>query len=283
MEEIRRFTRIEGNTVVSLRETIERRVPLDEFIEGLTKNATLVAPLLPANCVAYARHGVDDTVSSLFIVEQLAGDFSFKYALPDDAPREPDESDAQFDERRKNTIYKLSMPYLYWAHKFSNDKFAGVYPFATRAPLRLYNDATRIYRVPLPNIYPDGKVCVGDALAMNISDPVHKRVEAVMQHLADSYWNSDLQIDLDELGVNSYKEWNRRSYEQRIAAQTAMLPGHDVQLPVWTALKLSAYSCGNKGEVPQFYGQFLAKLLGNEWPEINPSPDQVYPVVQRGS
>lgn len=279
-----RYLRVEGDLVTAIRETVERQMPLKDFVDSIRAGAALITPMLPNDCVLYASRTTDDAETSVFIVEWMAGDllFNFRESMPTLRAGETQESlEARAGNREKK--YKISLPYIYWAHVFTCQALKGVVPFATRAPLRTYGHTTQIFRVPLPNIFPAGNMCLGEDLKLATNAPMIRRVNETMKYIKhDSWWNSDLAISLTDLGVNTYEEWEKRTIERNESFELSAASPDSIPTPLWCDLRLSPYKAAMGGTSSAYFGQFLSELLGTEREEYEIPATNIYPVIVRG-
>lgn len=281
---------VEGDVVEVRREVVEKRISVTEFIDQLTSEAPIITPPLPSRCVMYAQSVVDGAARTVFVVERRAGVHPFLYRHTSTEPRLAALAMAAAEVREGEAInarnqrvrevlqvtHQLSMPYLYLAVAFRADGLNGVYPFATQAPLMAYGTRTRIYRAPLPNIYPNGTMCLGSTLELDADRPMTKRVDTVTKFVfEDSQWNEDLSPVWEDLGIaNGIYGWEDASKE-------------NVQF--WTSIRMKNFVLGDKHKgktigtlatASQLINLLLGKEIG-ETPSTEELERDVYPVVQQ--
>jgi hypothetical protein len=63
-----------------------------------------------------------------------------------------------------------------------------------------------LWNLPCPNVFPDGRICMGRDFARLENVRPHQDVERRVQHLMDSSWNSDLAPDLRK--AQAVFQWN---------------------------------------------------------------------------
>lgn len=269
---------IVGDVVEVRRTVVEKRIATTDFVDMLLREAPMQTPILPKSCVMFAQSRKANATTSVFVVERMAGVHPFRYMLTDeeaDLTQDEDEDDDDFAQRVEDECkinYQLSLPYTYLAFQFRNDAMLGIYPFVTRAPLSTYGTNTKVHRLPLPNIYNNGTMCVGDGLEMNPTRAMCKRVDEGTRHILQaSRWNSDLEPRYKDLGVDNLKDWHSKSVDD---------PNF------WTKLTLKDLRFSKNDDssaklaVLNTVGQLMRYLLGQDGLiENEAAPDNIYPLI----
>ncbi len=71
---------------------------------------------------------------------------------------------------------------------------------------------TPLNQILMPNIYDSGNgaVCLGN-LSVADSNPIHQRIDKILQEILSSLWNSNLMPRFQETGIESLDDWADRS------------------------------------------------------------------------
>ena len=108
-------------------------------------------------------------------------------------------------------VYRLSMPFIYFmvVANESSKVIKDVFPFSTKKPIEAMED--EVFVAPLPNIYDGGQTrfCLGE-VKHNVTDPLYKSINTVLDGIYSSNWNKDLSFSFPEK-ITSFKEWHEKS------------------------------------------------------------------------
>ncbi len=172
-----------GN-VVSLRSVSEtKKISTEEFYESLSQCVGMMTPFLPPAVVFYAaRENV-----SVYVTHHQPQMRDVKVKYSDDNEEE----------------FEIKLPHLYFFHKYQYSAFDDLFVFAAKE--QVYSVADNLFRIPLKNLYVDGRVCLGDDLKFNLEGRMSGKIARVENY----FWNSVFNSDLDSTYRNAAPgEWS---------------------------------------------------------------------------
>lgn len=197
---------IEGGLVRMERVIIEREAKAEDFMAEVARMQPLDSGLLPEGCVYFQRWCDDQKAAqTLYLIERAPCMQVIKF--------KPVKGGTEVQE------YMLSWPRTVWCCQTVQTPaaaFAAVEDCAVaviRQPLRAEGLATKLFRLPMPNLYEDGNgsICTGDLqLAEGRTETAQRVTEMVGQVLA-SAWNEDLLPDYAGIGIDGLDDWAAKS------------------------------------------------------------------------
>lgn len=204
-KEVKRIT-VEGGLVRMERIIIEREAKAEDFMAEIARVQPLDSGLLPEGCVAVRRWCDEHKVTqSLYLIERAAGLQPIKFRPVKGAEEE--------------RALVLSWPRTLWCCRTIQAPAADLVSMGdcavavVRTPVREAGLATKLSRLPMPNLYEDGNgtVCTG-----NIQIPEHEataaeRIGNLIRQILESIWNDDLMPDFEGLGIDGLEDWARQS------------------------------------------------------------------------
>ncbi len=99
--------------------------------------------------------------------------------------------------------YEIKTPHVYFFHRFVNAAFDDLFAYSSNAELKSTNEV--LCRLPLKNLYQDGKVCLGNDIKFNLTGSVSGKIARIENH----FWNSNFNGDLESIYMGSGpSEWN---------------------------------------------------------------------------
>ncbi len=134
-----------GN-VVSLRSVCEtKKISTEESYQSLSQCVGMMTPFLPPAVIFYgARENI-----SVYVTHHQPQMRNVKVKYSDDNEEE----------------FEIKLPHLYFFHKYQYSAFDDLFVFGAKE--QVYSVADNLFRVPLKNLYVDGRVCLGDDLKFN--------------------------------------------------------------------------------------------------------------------
>lgn len=165
---------ISGNQVILRNVSEEKRVATSDFYEALSRGMGMRTPILPEGVMFYAgkegRH--------LYATHEPPRTAILKVLGRDEA-KEDDEIE-----------YSLKMPHTYFFHLFVGAAFEALYVYACTRVVERASDTLCI--LPVKNLWPGGKVCLGNDLKFDLEGSVAMKIGRVQAHFWGSTFNDDL-------------------------------------------------------------------------------------------
>ena len=183
--------RIKDGVVENISETVISRCTEDEFIENIKRGIPIDTGLLPKNCI-YMQSKKD---SRLYILELPPKTVNINYTATTGVKK-----------------YRVSIPVVQ-AYVLVKDKAISMLHLScTKSRIQSLED--NIYILPLLNQHSDGNsyVCTGD-IKSDISIPISKRIEKLVNAYFMSNFNSDLTIQYPAAIKNGLPEWDKKTKE----------------------------------------------------------------------
>lgn len=215
-KETKRIT-VEGGLVRMERIVIEREAKAEDFMAEIARMQPLDSGLLPEGCVCVRRWCDEQKVAqSLYLIERTAGLEPIRFR-----PVKNGEDVKEF---------VLSWPRTLWCCQTLQAPAADIVSMGDCAvavvckPIREEGLATKLFRLPMPNLYEDGNgaVCTGNIQLHENGATAAEKVSHLIRQILDSAWNDDLMPDFEGLGIDSLEGWAAKSaadpeFHQRIA------------------------------------------------------------------
>lgn len=204
-KELRRIT-IEGGLVRMERTVVEREAKAEDFMAELTRMQPVDTGLLPAGCVAVRRWCDENKVTqSLYVVERASGLQPIRFRPVKGAA----------DEK----LFVLSWPRTVWSCRTIQAPAADIVSMGdcavavVRKPIRDEGLATKVYRLPVPNLYEDGHgaICTGSIQIDEHGATGAEKVDRLIRQILESAWNDDLLPDYGGLGIDGLEDWAVKS------------------------------------------------------------------------
>lgn len=210
----RRVLTIEGDLVRLERTVVEREVKTSDFVAGLARQQPFDSDLLPAGCVWLVRQSAQSRMVSVYVIERPTGMQKVMYALDRDDP---------------STIKELALswPNTLWFVRVVGDAIEELYLTCTKEPIAIAGKDTRLFRMPMPNIYENGHgpVCLGNLVTAN-DKPLAVRIGDLIRQVLESLWNSDLMPEFEGTGAESLEDWAKKSAADQAVAARLMPRAH---------------------------------------------------------
>ena len=161
-------------TVMMVKKTIEKEVPLDEFFSQLTQGAPIAVPVLPDSTRGFVSHDL----FTGFVIEQIPRTVGWDY------------NNGRFVHR-----YNIHMPFMYFFVSVQNNPIVFQHMGICYAKERLVNGKSPMGWMPTPNVEAPsqsyGIVCLGEVRIDN-SLEFNVAVNELVNKTVCSEFNSDL-------------------------------------------------------------------------------------------
>ena len=164
---------ISGSSVLLRNVEEVKRINVDDFYASLTKTLLTETPILPDRVVYYAA--LDE--KKLFVTHKqpCMEKLNVLKIINDEDSVE---------------AYEVSHPHIYMFHLFVNLAFEQLYVYGANEKIRATDEF--LLKLPLKNLHPDCKVCLGDDLRFKLEGSFQAKMLRVERHFWDSAFNSDL-------------------------------------------------------------------------------------------
>ncbi len=160
---------IRGDTVV-LREVSEvKRISTTDFHQQLMKSQNISTPILPASVIHFTRKDS----KRIYVTMHKPQKRTIKIL------------DGEITE------HEIMLPFIYFIHEYVNNAFENLFIFC--ANKELDSDEEILCKVPLKNIHPSGRVCLGNDLRFNLIGKLKQKLSQTEAY----FWNSNFNSDLD--------------------------------------------------------------------------------------
>lgn len=197
---------VEGGLVRMERVIIEREAKAEDFMAEIARMQPLDSGLLPEGCVAVRRWCDENKVTQcLYLIEREGGLQPIKFRP------------SKGGEEQRELV--LSFPRTVWCCRTLQAPAADIVSMGDCAvavicrPVRAEGLATKLFRLPMPNLYEDGNgaVCTGNIQLHEHGATPAEKVGRLIQQILESAWNDDLMPDFEGLGIDGLEDWARKS------------------------------------------------------------------------
>lgn len=204
-KEAKRIT-VEGGLVRMERIVIEREAKAEDFMAEVARMQPLDSGLLPEGCVAVRRWCDENKVTqSLYLIERAPGLQPIQFRP------------VKGGEEVRNLV--LSWPRTIWFCRTIQAPAADIVSIGDCAvavlckPVREEGLATKLYRLPMPNLYEDGNgaICTGNIQLHQQKATAAEKVGGLIHQILESGWNDDLMPDFEGLGIDGLEDWAQKS------------------------------------------------------------------------
>ena len=160
---------IKGDCIVLQDVSEIKRIPTDEFYMGLMKLQNISTPVFPLGVVHYSSKDNKRIYVTL---------------------QKPCERTINIREHEEDRQYSVKVPYIYFIHEYINNAFENLYVFCSNSEID--SDSDMLCKIPLKNIYQDGRVCLGNSLKFDLTGKLKQKLNHTEMYFWDSHFNSDL-------------------------------------------------------------------------------------------
>ncbi|MCK6499231.1 MAG: hypothetical protein L6Q38_07095 [Nitrospira sp.] len=204
-KETKRIT-VEGGLVRMERIVIEREAKAEDFMAEVARMQPLDSGLLPEGCVAVRRWCDESKVTqSLYLIERAVGLQPIKFRP------------GKGGEEERALV--LSWPRTVWCCRTLQAPAADIVSMGdcavavVKEPIREKGLATKLFRLPMPNLYEDGNgaVCTGSIQLHEHEATAAEKVSHLIRQVMESAWNEDLMPDFKGLGIDGLEDWASKS------------------------------------------------------------------------
>ena len=161
-------TLVKETSVGALKDSIRASLPVD-------------TGLMPRGTVMLVR----EQLYSIYVLEDQPQTRKILYRPSTPAASNPDALPIR--------EYEVPFPWMYYVLAYKGQGLNKLYVFS--APQQITKPDDYLYVAPLPNLYEDNRVCLGD-FAFDVNSTTNAKVEALMQHFWESTFNLDLSHQL---------------------------------------------------------------------------------------
>ncbi len=200
-----KFLTIDGDIVRVEKRIIERTVRTADFLAELARQQAVDTGLLPTNCRLMSRvFDKQNRTRTIYVIEMLPGLKTIQFSPERQSP-----------EVRE---LKLSWPRTLWFVRciFTPGQNAAIvediWPASISQTLEADMMDTPLSQLLMPNIYDtgNGAVCLGN-LSVVESEPIHQRIDKILEEILGSLWNTDLMPRFQDSGVENLDDWATHS------------------------------------------------------------------------
>ena len=177
---------IDDNGIVTEYEkTIKKVTSVSNLINAIEAQKEYKTCLLPKKCILFREK---NRVKN-FIIEEFPINRIIKY-----------KNIYKFEE----TVW-CSLPFLYWKFIVIDNSITEV--FVRCSYKRITSESDRVYIAPLLNLFDRGRnsMCFGNAVSVDVSLPIHKKIDQMLVKIWDSIWQHDLIPGFPE----GFSEYNK--------------------------------------------------------------------------
>jgi hypothetical protein len=133
----------------------------------------------------------------------------------------------KWKENNNVDIYRVSMPFLYYAIscKEENGLVKYIFPCCTTKQISSLKD--EVFAAPIPNIHGNGQknLCTGE-IRYDVSWDITRKVNHLMNEIYSSTWNQDLSFEFPA-GIRGFKDWNEKSMQNGLLWNTLKYRKHE--------------------------------------------------------
>ena len=200
-----KFLTIDGDMVRVEKRIIERTVRTTDFLAELARQQAVDTGLLPSNCRLMSRvFDKQNRSRTIFVIELPPGMRTIQFS--------PVRHAAEVHE------LKLSWPRTLWFVRciFTPGQNAAIvediWPASIAQPLEVSLLDTPLFQLLMPNVFENGSgaVCMGN-LSIAEAQPIHQRIDKILDEILNSLWNSDLMPTFRDTGVEKLDDWAAQS------------------------------------------------------------------------
>lgn len=188
------YVEIVGGYTRFVTQVVEKETSTEEFMEKLLSTAAMDSGVLPSGTVFYSRRMVDTHPLATYVFEYPAAKRTVRCVRN------------LFGAASSGGRLDMYFPNLLLVVSFIGTHIANGRLFCTEAPLRHNRMETKLYYVPLPNQYNDGRMCFGQ-LEIPSESSIDDKAATVQAWLFESIWNADLMPYFAQTEIRDLTGW----------------------------------------------------------------------------
>lgn len=173
------YIEIVGGYTRFISQVVDKETSTEEFLDKLLSSAPMSTGILPAGTVYYTRKTHGDQQYTTFVFEYSAGKRKLRCLRN------------LFGPTSASGVCEMYLPNIVFVCTFVGTHVANGRLFCTKTPVSVDKLATKLFYLPLPNQYTDGRVCFGQ-LQLPGELTLDDKAKMVHAWLFDSIWNTDL-------------------------------------------------------------------------------------------
>lgn len=189
-----RRTIIEGNIIKTVEERVIAQAPLEAALANIVTRTPAIVSNVPAGTRHLAVIPTPNGLDCFLVIEEYPQVRSIVYT-----------SSLNTDKRE---LYRLALPYVYFAFRLSNKDNLGNGPWAMEGwwvfmnDRPIYSKNDKVLPLALPNTYKDGRSCTGN---LNYQASEDKSLGGIVRYIVNMYWSSAFSSHVEIPFANDYK------------------------------------------------------------------------------